>query len=186
MFAYREELAHIRGILNGFVRNKFIDNAKLSEFDKVIRKTEEDQIKTLNLSNVPLSVQRVVFGAIRNINTSLKGMKERLRSASLRHENPTTAEIAVEFMDAMFDVANYLENFTTGSTDSQIELIDKFSRLLYRKAKSFGFCQDSRKQLEEAGVPESQIESFISHFDNNIAQELDIEEEARAPIEDSN
>jgi hypothetical protein len=185
MYSYKRELAKVQEMLNCFIKAKFIDAAKLSIMDKIIKMTEEDQIKILNFSSLPLKTQRTVFGAIRNTSTSLKGMKERLSMASLRHENPTVAELALEIMDSLLNVAGCLERFTIDTKMTDVETIDKFSRFLYRKSKSFGFCQDVNTQFREAGIQEAQIESFFNDFGSNISQELDIEEEVQSPIENS-
>jgi hypothetical protein len=185
MYSYKQDLGIIQKMLAGFVRSKVIDVAKLPEMDRIIKSSEEAQIRILNYSNLPLSTQRIIFGAHRNINTALKSMKEKLNTASLRHKNPTTAEQALELMDNLFNVATYLDTFSSQET-ANLDVIEKFSRLLYRKAMALGFCQDLQTQFKEAGISESQVKSFISNFGNNLAQELDIEEEVQSPIEDSN
>lgn len=184
MYPYKQDLDIIQKMLANFVKSKVIDITELPKMDRIIKSSEEAQIRILNYSNLPLSTQRIIFGAYRNINTALKSMKEKLSTASLRHENPTTAEQALELMDNFFNVVAYLDTFSFEKT-ADVDVIEKFSRLLYRKAMAFGFCQDLQTQFKEAGISESQVQSFISNFGNNLSQELDIEEEVQSPIEDS-
>lgn len=184
MYAYKNDLIVIHAMLSNFVKNRIIDSKQLSKMDAVINKSEEEQFKTLNCS-LPLDVQRTLFGAVRNINTTLKCMKQKLSTAAERHENPTTAENALELMESLNNLVYSINCYDSGCRNCNLGEIDSFSRILYRKAKSFGFSEDIEIQLKEAGVTSSQIESFIASFDNNIAQELDIEEEVKVNSEDN-
>jgi len=185
MYSYKQELNRIQEMLNNFVKTKVIDVKQLTKLDSLIKQSEQDQIRTLN-SSLPLDIQRIMFGAVRNMNTSLKGIKERLRSASLRHENPTTAQQALEMMEILSNVAYSIDAYTNERRITDVKDIEKLSRILYRKAKSFGFSEDQQTQLTEAGITASQVESFIDHFGNNLSQELDIEEEVHSNLESSN
>jgi len=185
MYSYKQDIIQIQSMLNGFVKTKVIDVKQLTKMDSLIKQSEQDQIRTLN-SSLPLDTQRTMFGAVRNLNTSIKGMKERLKTASVRHENPTTAEQALEMMEILSNVAYCIDAFTNERRITDVKDIEKLSRILYRKAKSFGFSEDQQTQLRDAGITESQVESFIDHFDNNLSQELDIEEEVQSNRESSN
>lgn len=184
MYSYKQEVIRIQEMLSIFVKTKVIDTKQLTKMDSLIKLSEKDQIRTLS-SSLPLDVQRTMFGAVRNITTSIKGMKERLRTASLRHENPTAAEQALEMMEILSNLAYCIDVFTNERRITDVKDIDKLSRILYRKAKSFGFSEDQQAQLRDAGITESQVESFIAHFGNNLSQELDIEEEVQSNIESS-
>ncbi len=184
MYSYKQELVAIQGMLNSFIKTKVIDVKQLSKMDSVIKRSEEDQIRTLN-SSMPLDIQRTVFGAVRNIHTTVKAMKGRLLTASARHENPTTAEKALEMMEILSNVAHSIDVFANERRITDAKDIEKLSRILYRKAKSFGFSEDQQTQLREAGITEIQVESFINHFGNNLSQELDIEEEVHSNLESS-
>jgi hypothetical protein len=183
MYTYKQDINQIQEMLSAFLKCKIIDITQLSKMDPIIKKSEEDQFKTLNCS-LPLDVQRTIFGAVRNINITVKSMKEKLKTAALRHENPTTAEKAFEVMESLNNLASCISAYENGSRNGNLNEIDVFSRILYRKAKAFGFSEDMHTQLKEAGITGSQIESFIDRFDNNLAQELDIEEEVRSNSED--
>lgn len=185
MKSYELELTSIQGMLRGFVEAKTIDVKKLSIMDALIKKSEQDQFIILN-SSFQFEIQSSIFGAIRNINTALKGIKARLRTASERHENPTTAEQALEIMESLSNVATFIDPFACERRIiAEPDEITKVSRILYRKAKSFGFSEDLETQLNEAGVTEKEVKSFIKRFDNNVAQELDIAEDAKPATENS-
>jgi len=132
-------------MLDIFLSTKVINISNLSKMDAIIKRSDIDQFKTLN-SVSSLNAQRVIFGAIRNINTSLKCMKEKLRTAALRHENPTTAENALELINSLSNVAICIDSFHNGEIDTrEVDNIAKLSRILYKKAKMFGFsrgCQN--------------------------------------------
>jgi hypothetical protein len=173
-------------MLSVFAKTKTIDISQLSKMDALIKQSERDQIRALSRS-LPLDVQRAMFGAIRNIHISIKTMKEKLKTASLRHENPTTAEQALELMESLSNVADYIDPFTNeGRIIAESDEIAKFSRILYRKAKSFGFSEGQQTQLKEAGITKEQVESFVSRFDDNVSQELGIEEEVKPAFKNNN
>src|SRR3972149_9227075 len=183
MYSYKQELTSIREMLNIFIKTKVIDTSQLSKMDSLIKRSEMDQIKALNCS-ASLNTQRIMFGAIRNVHTTIKGMKEKLKTAAMRDENPTTAEQALELIESLSNVALCVDPFTNENRIiTNIENIAKLSRILYRKAKLFGFSEDLQVQLKEAGITEAQVKSFISYFDNNLSQELDIEEEVKSTVE---
>lgn len=187
--SYRREFIKIQEMLQGFVESGEIDATKLSLMDSIIKWSEEDQIKTLNDSYLPLEAQRSFFGAIRNVNISMKSMRKKLESAPVKHENPTTAELALELMPSFFNLAPHIDSLIARDIHAirkrRLRNVSRFSRILYRKAKSSGFSQDTISQLKEAGVTKSQIESFIDDLNRNVALELDIEEEVSSKIENS-
>jgi hypothetical protein len=186
MYSYKKEIDSIQQMLNSFLETKLINTQHLSKMDAIIKRSDLDQIKTLN-SVSSLSTQRVIFGAIRNINTSLKGMKEKLRTAALRHENPTTAEQAIELMDSLSNVALCIDVFNTGEIHAdEIDNIAKLSRILYKKAKAFGFSEDTHTQLKEACVNEAIVKIFVNSFDDNLTAELDLQEEVKSTGKNNN
>jgi len=186
MYSYKQNLLNIRKMLNIFIETKNIDTSQLSKMDALIKQSEKDEIRVLSRP-LPLDVQRTMFGAFRNITTSVKAMKEKLKTASLKHENPTTAEQALELMESLSNVVYYIDPFVNeGKIVAEPDEIAKFSRILYRKAKSLGFSEDQRAQLKEAGITEKQVKSFVNDFDNNVSQELGIEEEVKPSFENSN
>ena len=185
MYSYKLELNNIQRMLTLFVESKTIETSQLSKMDSLIKNSALDQIKTLN-SVSSLNTQRVIFGAVRNINISLKCMKEKLRTAAAKHENPTTAEKAIELMESLSNVATCIDVFADKGADAkEIENIAKLSRILYKKAKTFGFSEDAKAQLKEACVTTSTVKSFISSFGSNIALELDLEEEVQSSDENN-
>jgi hypothetical protein len=186
MYSYCQDVLRIQKMLTVFAENRIIDVRQLSKMDALIQQSERDQIRVLS-SSLPLDVQRTMFGAIRNVNTSVKTIKKELKIASERHENPTIAEQALELMESLSNVASYIDPFTNeGKIIAEPDEIAKFSRILYRKAKSFGFSEDQQAQLKEAGITEKQAESFVNMFDNNVSQEIGIEEEAKPASENIN
>lgn len=185
MYSYQRELIPIQKMLKRFIETKVIDTSHLSKMDSLIKQSEVDQIRALNRS-IPLNTQRIMFGALRNMNTSLKCMKEKLKTAASSHENPTTAEQALELMESLRNVALCVDPFVNENVIvTNMENVEKLSRILYRKAKAFGFSEDVVTQLKQAGITESDVKSFISSFDNNLAQELGIEEEVQSTLENT-
>lgn len=186
MRSYKQELTNIEKMLHDFLECGVIDSKRLSIMDNIIEWSEKDQIRVVNSSCLPLNAQTSFFGAIRNIHISMKSMKEKLRLASIEHENPTTAQLALELMPSFFNLVPYLEPFFNENVyHKKVENVSKFSRILFRKAKYFGFSEDVMSQLRAAGVTKPQIKSFIESFSKNVALELDIEEEASSSLENT-
>lgn len=186
MRSYRQEIIKVQEMLKEFVDNRRIEPNKLNAMDNLIKWSEEDQIKILNSPYMPLRAQRSFFGAVRNVNISLRSMKKRLTHASSQHENPTTAEQALELMPSFLNLAPHIDSILGEDVfPTKVENVFKFSRILHRKATAFGFSQDVASQLKEAGVTDSQIETFIDGFKKNISLELDIEEEVSSTLEDT-
>jgi hypothetical protein len=185
MSSYKKELASIEEALRQFLANRIIDTKQLSIFDTLIKQSAQDQIRILN-SSFPLDVQRTMFGAIRNINTSVVAMKERLMKAAEVHENPTTAEEAMDVMKALSDVIRCVDPYlTTGRVIADLQDIDKLSRKLYRKAQALRFSQGQERQLKDAGITEKQVKLFMNKFHSSLAHELGIEEEVQSNLDDS-
>lgn len=186
MYSYRRDIINVQKMLSLFVRAKTVEISQLAKMDALIERSEKDQIKVLS-SSLPLDLQRTMFGAIRNVSTSMKAMKEKLKTASLRCENPTTAEQALELIESLSNVACYIDPFTNeGRIIAESEEISKFSRILYRRAKSLGFSEEKQAQLREAGITRKQVKSFVNSFDKNVSQELGIEEEVKPTFENNN
>jgi len=186
MPTYRQELISIRDMLKVFVERGKIDTDQLTLMDELIKRSAQDQFKVLNNAYLSLDAQRSYFGAIRNINVSMSCIKAKLEDASARHENPTTAELALELLPSFFNLVPYIDEFLDEAKATKAENVSRFSRILYRKAKLFGFSKDMISQLNEAGVTKTQIKNFIDKFNQNVASELDIEEEVSSNNEDSN
>lgn len=183
--SYNQDLSLIQEMLSGFLKTKIIDKKQLSKIDTLVRRSEQGQIKVLN-SSLPLDIQRIVFGALRNINTTATGMKERLRNAASRHENPTTAEQAMAIMESLCNVASCIEPYMQkGRFLIDLEEISRLSRILYKKAAMFGFSESQQEQLKKAGITAAQVESFIHSFDSSLSRELEIDEEVKSKLEDS-
>jgi len=177
MHRYRPEFVTINDILREFVQDKHIDNKKLNMFDNVIKWSHEDQINVLNTTHLSFKNQSVLFGAFRNIEISIKVMKDKLENAMRRHENPSTAELAIDLMPNLLKIGPIIDNFLTEKTVRNVNELSTSSRTLYKKAGDHGFSKDSDTQLEEAGITELEVTSFVNIFRENISSELGIEEE---------
>lgn len=184
--SYRHELINIRGMLSEFTKKGKIDASQLDLMDNIIKMSAEDQFRVLNRSSLSLDAQRSFFGAIRNVNIAMASMKAKLAEASVKHENPTTAELALELLPSVLNLVPYIDEFHDNAKVRQLNNVSRFSRILYKKAKTLGFSKDRMSQLKEAGVTTEQVEAFIDSFDKNVALELDMEEEVSSSDEDSN
>jgi hypothetical protein len=173
-------------MLSEFTKKGKIDASQLDLMDNIIKMSAEDQFRVLNRSSLSLDAQRSFFGAIRNVNIAMASMKAKLAEASVKHENPTTAELALELLPSVLNLVPYIDEFHDNAKVRQLNNVSRFSRILYKKAKTLGFSKDRMSQLKEAGVTTEQVEAFIDSFDKNVALELDMEEEVSSSDEDSN
>jgi hypothetical protein len=175
MFNYVEGCEKLRRMLNAFLVNG-IDETHLESLDDLIKSSEIDEIKVLN-SYQPLSQQRVMFGALRNIYNTADEMRAKLRIAHAIHENPKTVERALEMVESLCAVAPYIDEFLTQGKIKESEKINELSRALYRKANRLGFYQDVGAQLKHAQIAENEVEDFFKKLAENIEIEAETTDE---------
>lgn len=176
MESYTKAFTSLEKLLIDFQESGVIDTSKLDLIDPIVESTERDQVRVLNLSYLSLDAQRAMFGGMRSIQNTGIMLKEKLKTASERHENPTTVELALEIMPHLSNVAKYLDEFITRGK-VEIAKIREFSRILHKKAKSLGFSRDSRVQLDEAGITSEEIKTFIKDLTENLTFEMETEGE---------
>jgi len=177
MIEYTSTFGLLENMVNCFIRTASIDQSQLTLFDGIIEKSNEDSFRVLNNSYISLNEQRTLFGAFRNINLSLKIMKNRLKYAYKLNENPITAENALEIMPLYLNLSKYLDDYLDTNEINELEKICLFSRNLYKKAHQLGFYQDSSSQLREIGVSTKLVDEFIDEFTAKISEELELDEE---------
>jgi len=175
MFSYIEEVSKINNLLNEFVKSRKIEIDKLNSMDNLISFSKENQINTLNSGYLTLKEEIVLFGVMTNIKNTLESMKERLKVASERHENPTTAELALEIMPSFDNLEPFINDFVNNRYLHDIERLDDFSRILHRKAHKLGFSKDIKSQFKEADVTVGDVQEFMTKLKNNIEIELDVQ-----------
>jgi predicted ATP-grasp superfamily ATP-dependent carboligase len=166
-------------MLNIFLRNG-IDEAHLEPLDDLVKSSQIDEVKVLN-SYLPLSQQRIIFGALRNIHSTTDEMRAKLRIARAIHENPKTVERALEMIDSLCVIAPYVDEFLTrGKMKESESKINEFSRAIYRKANRLGFYPNLETQLKQAQIRENEVEDFFRKLADNIEIEVEnVDETAR-------
>lgn len=175
MFNYVEGCERLRRMLNTFLRQG-IDEAHLEPLDDLIKSSQIDEIKVLN-SYQPISQQRILFGALRNIFNIANEMRTKLRTARANHENPTTVERALEVVESLCTIAPYIDEFLIQGKTKESAEINELSRFLYRKAKHLGFYQDFGTQLKHAQIAENEVENFFKELTENMELELETTDE---------
>lgn len=170
MIPFVEAFEGLEGVLRGFYKNRFIDISKLGLIDSIIKSAQTQQLKVLS-DSLDLKIQRVMFSGFRNIENIGIVLKERLSTASQRHENPATVALALDLMPNIISISRSLDKFIhTGQVDSSV---GQLSRNLYKKSNALGFSRDDKVQLEEAGITTDEIKSFVKSLNDNIALELE-------------
>jgi hypothetical protein len=175
MANYAEDCEKLRRMLDNFLVNG-IDEAHLEPLDNLIKSSEIDEIKVLN-SYQPLSQQRVIFGALRNIYNASDKMREKLRIARSIHENPKTVELALEMVESLCVIAPYIDEFLNQGRTKYGEKINDLSRALYRKANRLGFYHDLGTQLKHDQIAENEVEDFFKKLAENIEIEVETTDE---------
>jgi len=175
LFNYVEGCERLRRMLNTFLRQG-IDEAHLEPFDDLIKSSQIDEIKVLN-SYQPISQQRVLFGALRNIYNIANEMRAKLRIARAIHENPKTVERALEMVESLCTIAPYIDGFLIQGKTKESEKINELSRVLYRKANHLGFYQDLDTQLKHAQIAENEVKNFFKELTENIELEVETTDE---------
>jgi hypothetical protein len=177
MRTYTQEFQYIQQVLERSVKQRHIDFSKLRLLDVLIKRSEADEIQALKDDTLPLDYRRHIFNAFMDVNEVLKGMNLRLRVATKTHENPTTAERALELMPHFFAVSSSLDSFLSKSRSLDVEHLSNCSWRLYKTASALEFSRDVASQLKDAHVTPSQIQTFLKTLGKNIMQELEIEAE---------
>jgi hypothetical protein len=171
MFRYAGGFNDIRKMLNIFLRNG-IDASKLDPINRVIESAKSDQIKILN-SYQSLSARRVFFGATMNIGTVAEVMRERIKVAKEKDENPLTLDLSLELLDILIALAPYVDEFVYEGKITDINRTNELSRLLYRKANSLGFYINTETQLKSAGITKDEAKAFVEKLIENIGLEIE-------------
>jgi len=176
MFTYVEGFNAVRAMLKSFLHNG-IDVNQLDPINQVIESSKTDQVKILN-SYQPLATQRVFFGAAINISTIAEVMKERIKVARERHENPLTLDLSLELVDAFMAVAPYMDAFIHDGKVRDLNRINELSRFLYRKANNLGFYKTVETQFQYAGITQDEAKDFVKKLSENIGLEVETLDEA--------
>jgi hypothetical protein len=175
MFSYDNELSRITNVLRAFVNNRKIETDKLDSIDTLISFSNEIRVKTLNLGSLTLEEEISLFDATTNIKNTLESMKAKLQTAFERHENPTTAELALEIMPSFRNLEPFIDDFVNTNNIRDIDRLNEFSRILHKKAHKLGFYKDIEDQFQEVDIKSEDVQEFIEQLKNNIEIELDIQ-----------
>ncbi len=175
MISYREELSKVNNMFVGFINNRKIEVNKLDSMNNLIAFATENQVRVLNSGYFSLNEQIVLFGTLTNVKNVTETIKQRLAVASEKHENPTTAELALEMMPSFYNLVPYIDDFVNNKPVRDIDRLDEFSRILHRKANKFGFSKDIKTQFKEANITTDDVKEFVEKLKTNIEIELDIE-----------
>ena len=175
MFSYGSELSRITNVLNTFVSNRKIETDRLDSMDTLISFSNEIQVKTLNLGSLTLEEEITIFDATTNIKNTLESMKAKLQIAFEKHENPTTAELALEVMPSLRNLEPFINDFVNTSNVRDIDRLNEFSRILHKKAHKLGFYKDVEDQFQEVDIKPEDVQEFIEQLKDNIEIELDIQ-----------
>jgi len=176
MFTYSQGFTSIRKMVTVFLE-KGIDIDKLEPLDRLIESAKIDQIRVLN-SYQPLAVQRILFGALRNIDSVVGAMKGKIKIARETHENPKTLETSLEILEYLSNLAPYIDGFHTKGKTEDTERISELSRILYRKANHLGFYGDIETQLKDAKIADDDVKAFVGKLTENIELEVETLEES--------
>lgn len=171
MFRYVSGFDEIRKMLNNFLCNG-INTNELDPINRVIESAKSDQIRILN-SGHSLSAQRVFFGAAKDIGTIAEVMKERIKVAREKHENPLTLDLSLELIDNLTALAPYIDDFIHKGKIADINRTAELSRILFRKATSLGFYTTVETQLKSAGITQDEAKAFVEKLSENIGLEID-------------
>lgn len=171
MVPFVEAFKGLESVLENFYKNRFIDVSRLGLINPIIESAHTQQLKVLS-DPLDLKTQRTMFSGFRNVENIGIMLKEKLTTASQRHENPTTVTLALDLIPNLISLSGYLDKFVhTGRVD--ISEVGQLSRNLYKKSNALGFSRDDKVQLEEAGITADEIKSFVKSLNDNIDLELE-------------
>jgi len=185
MSGYARKIEEIQAILYDFIQKRTIDSTRLGPLDELVRSSEADQLRILNTSRLSLDEQRSIFGAVRNTYSAVKMMKARLMTAAQRHENPTVADLSLEMIQSLSNLAPYIDEYVVQGRTGDMKTMVEFSRILHKKAKHLGFCEDVATQLKEINIAPDEIKTFVERLNENIELETGTDEDV-GPRDESN
>jgi len=173
---YVQRIQGIETTLERFSKSGKIDVTELKAFDELATAAYEAQLKILNRS-ISVDEQRSLFGAVRNIRQIAKTMKESLLTASQRHENPETADRALEVCENLSAVAKIIDGYFVSGRPPDGTTLNTVSRNAYKKAKRYGFSEDTETQLKALNIGSDEIAAFTKKISKNLEEATDADDE---------
>jgi hypothetical protein len=183
---YAERISAIQAVLEQFSKRGVIDKTKLNPLDELAQRAYGDQLRILNKPQLSLDDQRSLFGAARNMQMAAKTMKSRLSTASERKENPITADQALEVCRSLSDLAFYVDEYFVKGHVTAKRTMNDVSRALYKKARRYGFSEDTATQIRELNISSEELKSFTKKLEENIRVQTDVDEDSGSENESRN
>jgi hypothetical protein len=164
-------------VLHQFTKSGVIDKSKLGAFNELAQTAYADELRILNSPRLTLDDQRSLFGAVRNVHVAAKSMRDRLSTASQRHENPVTANQALEVCESLFNLSPYIDGYLKSGKVPERRTINDISRMLYKKAKRYGFSEDAATQFKALNIGSDDIQNFTKKLEEKIQAEVDADDD---------
>jgi hypothetical protein len=172
---YSTPILEIEKILQSFIKNKKIEPKEIEgKIDNLGTMMRNEQFK---LFYEPLSdeQQNIIFNALRNVRLLTTEMRDQLKVAHEKGENPTTAERCISVVPSISNVCYQLDQFQKTRNIKLIPTIERNVRIIRKKAEEYSILPTIEKELIDVELPEKEIKSIFDEFNKNI--ELELEEQ---------
>lgn len=172
MYDYVSYINNLNIMLNSFISKGKIENKeaeeKLSKFVEVLKINQFDVLcKTLAEED-----QDIIFNALRNLRIIINEIKNQLKIAFERHENPTTAERCLVLMPFIQNLSKNIKNFEINKNGHLISTISMDTRILRKKAKEYNLLTSIENEIKEANLPAEEIKNFCESLNQRIELEM--------------
>jgi len=172
MYNYTPFISNLNAMLNSFISNKKIETKEVEEkLNKFVDVLKADQFDLL-CKPLSESDQDVIFGALRNLRVIMTEIKNQLKVAFERHENPTTAERCLVLMPFIQNLSEKVKHYEASRTDHLISDIQTDTKNLRKKAKDYHLLASIEDELKDITLPAEDIKSFCEQLNQNIELEM--------------
>lgn len=168
MIQYIFDFSNLSRLLSSFIKegkiNPEISEKEIKYLDKSLKKTQFEIL----IEPISDNQQNVLFNALRNLRIVIIEIKDQLKTASIRGENPTTAERCISLVPFMNNLSKVMYEFQRNKSDMVLKDISRNTRILRKKAKEYSLLTSLEKEMSEVELPVDEIKTFCESLNQNV------------------
>jgi hypothetical protein len=163
----------LQQILYSFIKNGKIDSdiseRKIDEIDVLLKKNQFEVLSG-KLSDY---YENTIFNALRNLRLIINEMRDQLKTAFKRGENPTTAERCLAMIPFIDNIVDGICDFQKKENPHSISRVLRDTRILRKKAWQNSLMSSFEKEIEGIKLPNEEIKELFDKFNENITSEIE-------------
>ncbi|MCX6822134.1 MAG: hypothetical protein NTW30_05140 [Candidatus Aenigmarchaeota archaeon] len=141
---------------------------KINGFAEILK---SHQFEILQKS-LPEEEQNIIFNALRNLRIIINEMRDQLKTAFERKENPITAERCLALMPFIQNLSKSIDEFEIHKNGRLISYISMNTRNLRKKAKQYNLLTSLENEMKEVNLPIEEIKNFCDELNKKIELEM--------------